>query len=127
MNPQPSREVPPGEASPLVMGPQRPTFQLLSDIVNRVQRHKCSEAYYLRHFRLPDGKLTDNKVCRLYFPRPLHDEADITRELNPSHHIFDGARNDPRLNNFSRLIAIGWLANHDISPCTSLHAVIIHG
>lgn len=124
MNPQPNREVPAGEGNALVMRPQDLSYQELSDIINRVQRHKCTEVYCLRRRRMPSGRLTDNKVCRFYFPRQLHEMAIVTNDLNPVHLIFDGARNDTRLNNFNRLIALAWRANRDISPCTSQHAVI---
>ncbi|KAH0499426.1 hypothetical protein TgHK011_006624 [Trichoderma gracile] len=68
LNPQPERENPRGEGNPLAQRQQEPTFQLLSDIINTVQVHKCSETYCLRRRRLANGRLTESKVCRFYFP-----------------------------------------------------------
>ncbi|SMY27969.1 unnamed protein product [Zymoseptoria tritici ST99CH_1A5] len=38
--------------------------------------------------------------------------------------MFDPARNDGNINAFNRLFLMGWLANTDIAPCTSVKAVI---
>jgi ATP-dependent DNA helicase PIF1 len=126
-NPEPERDrAPPGDGDPLISLGEAPTFQLLSDIVNRVQRHKCSEAYCLRRRRHDGGGWSEEKYCRFYFPRPSHDEAIVTHDFNPQYLIFDGSRNDTTLNNYNRVLALGWRANHDISPCTDLHAVIAY-
>lgn len=113
-----------GDGDPLVALRLNLTFEFLSEVVNRVQRHRCTEAYCLRRRRLPNGELSEVPTCRFYFPRELHDEAYVTHRLNPQYLIFDGARNDTTLNNYNRTMAVSWLANHDISPCTSVHAVI---
>ena len=125
-NPEPQRPVPRGDTDPLVSVSEFPSFQLLSDIVNRVQNHRCTEAYCLRRRRLNNGQLSEERFCRFYFPRFLHDEAIVTQRFNPQHQIYDGERNDPNLNNYNRLIALAWLANHDFSPCTSLWAVLAY-
>lgn len=103
---------------------ERPTFDTLSRVVNRVQRHACSEVYCLRRKKTRDGGLSEEPVCRFYFPREMYDEARVTRGMNPSYWMFDGARNDTRLNGFNRTISLGWLANTDLNPCTSIDAVL---
>ncbi|KAM4067812.1 ATP-dependent DNA helicase PIF1 [Hirsutella rhossiliensis] len=35
-----------------------------------------------------------------------------------------GARNDGQINHYNRLLTVAWLANTDVSPCTSLQQVI---
>ncbi|KPM39851.1 hypothetical protein AK830_g6688 [Neonectria ditissima] len=123
-NPGPMRMMQQGEGDPLITMQPLPTFGTVSEVINRVQRHRCTEAYCLRRRRLPDGTLSETAVCRFNFPRELHDEAYVTTRLNPQYLIFNSARNDTSLNNYNRTLSVGWLANHDISPCTSVHAVV---
>ncbi|XP_044717313.1 PIF1-like helicase domain-containing protein [Hirsutella rhossiliensis] len=40
------------------------------------------------------------------------------------HWSFRGARNDGQINHYNRLLTVAWLANTDVSPCTSLQQVI---
>ena len=127
MNPEPNRVMMQGEANVLIIElfeHEQPTFDTLSRIVNRVQRHACSEAYCLRRKKLPGGVLSIEPVCRFYFPRRHHEEAYVTRDMNPAYWMFDGVRNDSRLNGYNRTITLGWLANTDINPCTSVDAVL---
>ncbi|KAM4064224.1 ATP-dependent DNA helicase PIF1 [Hirsutella rhossiliensis] len=37
---------------------------------------------------------------------------------------WQGARNDGQINHYNRLLTVAWLANTDVSPCTSLQQVI---
>jgi ATP-dependent DNA helicase PIF1 len=127
MNPEPNRVMMQGEANVLIIElfeHEQPTFDTLSRIVNRVQRHACSEAYCLRRKKLPGGVLSIEPVCRFYFPRRHHEEAYVTRDMNPAYWMFDGARNDSHLNGYNRTITLGWLANTDIKPCISIDAVL---
>ncbi|XP_044718718.1 PIF1-like helicase domain-containing protein [Hirsutella rhossiliensis] len=50
--------------------------------------------------------------------------AAVIRKEGKSYYIFEAARNDSLMNHFNPAIILGWLANIDISPCTSLQAVI---
>jgi ATP-dependent DNA helicase PIF1 len=126
-NPEPTRVMQQDEANILTtvhQGNQPPTLDILSRIVNRVQRHGCGPAYCLRRRKLPNGHLSDEPLCRFYYPRSHHAEASVTKDLNPKHWTFDGIRNDARLNGFNRTITLGWMANTDITPCTSAQAAI---
>ncbi|EXU95902.1 AAA ATPase, helitron and PIF1-like helicase domain protein [Metarhizium robertsii] len=49
-----------------------------------------------------------------------------TTKEGKSYYIFEAARNDNLINHFNPAIILGWLANIDISPCTSLQAVITY-
>ena len=129
MNPEPHRVLEPGDANPLIVrvgnNGIEPTFGFLSTVINRVQRHKCSSAYCLRKRKKRDGTgYTEEEYCRFYFPKRTHSTAILTRDLNPGYYVFDAARNDPLLNAFSAAITVGWLANTDVSPYTSLNAII---
>jgi ATP-dependent DNA helicase PIF1 len=74
---------------------------------------------------MPNGSLSREKLCRFYFERLQYELAVLSREMNPQYEMFDGARpNDGRMNNYIRGIALGWLANTDAPPCTSLRAVL---
>ncbi|EAQ87454.1 hypothetical protein CHGG_04073 [Chaetomium globosum CBS 148.51] len=88
MNPEPNRVMMQGKANVLIIElfeHEQPTFDTLSRIVNRVQRHAYSEAYCLRRKKLPGGVLSIEPVCRFYFPRRHHEEAYVTRDMNPAY------------------------------------------
>ncbi|CAG8983615.1 hypothetical protein HYALB_00004637 [Hymenoscyphus albidus] len=89
-------------------------------LVNRLQKHSnCTTSYCLR-----TNKETKQSSCRFFFPRPLFAGATITRAINPKAWLFSPARNDQFLNQCAPAITMGWLANTDIQPPTSLHAVL---
>ncbi|KAF6834321.1 mitochondrial dna helicase [Colletotrichum plurivorum] len=122
-NPEPNRVFDiQNEANPLNVagsGPPPSTFAFLSSVVNRVQRHKHN-AYCQRK-----KKGTDVVACRFHFPHPERLVPDVTKDFNPNHWIFVGRRNDEMLNHFSPALSVGWLANTDISPCTSAYAYAV--
>jgi len=100
---------------------QRNTVQFLSACLNRFQRHsRCSESYCLR------AKKGSNeaKQCRFYFPRRLRVQAAVTKDQNPKHWTFCPERNDKILNNYNPATTIGWMANTDTSPATSVSAIV---
>ncbi|KID84375.1 ATP-dependent DNA helicase PIF1, partial [Metarhizium majus ARSEF 297] len=144
VNPEPRRSVPHGEGNPLSVDPLsiEMTFLRLSQIVNRCQRHRCNTTYCLR-VRKRSGDLARDmegaaadieaanmsnpeRECRFDFPRALRELAAVIRKEGKSYYIFEAARNDNLMNHFNPAIILGWLANIDISPCTSLQAVITY-
>jgi hypothetical protein len=144
VNPEPRRTVPQGEGNPLSVDPlgMEMTFLRLSQIVNRCQRHRCNTTYCLR-VRKGSGDLARDmegaaadieaanvtnpeRECRFDFPRALRELASVIRKEGKSYYIFEAARNDNLMNHFNPAIILGWLANIDISPCTSLQAVITY-
>ncbi|EXU94457.1 PIF1-like helicase [Metarhizium robertsii] len=144
INPEPTRTVPQGEGNPLSVDPLsiEMTFLRLSQIVNHCQRHKCNTTYCLRArkrtgdlARDMEGAAADieaanvaspERECRFDFPRALRELAAIIRKEGRSYYVFEAARNDNLMNHFNPAIVLGWLANIDISPCTSLQAVITY-
>jgi hypothetical protein len=144
INPEPSRTMPQGEGNPLSVDPLsiEMTFLRLSQIVNRCQRHKCNTTYCLRVrkrsgdiARDMEGAAADieaanaanpERECRFDFPRALRELAAVIRKEGRSYYVFEAARNDSLMNHFNPAIVLGWLANIDISPCTSLQAVITY-
>ena len=135
VNPEAGRQMPPGESNPLRAIPtvdSELSFAQLSKVVNRVQRHHCNTSYCLRKKKTPrqppdapPAPAPQNELaCRFYFPRPEHQEAIVTKALNPNYWMYDGARNDAILNGFNPAVILAWLANIDFSPCTSLSAVV---
>ncbi|KAJ2965409.1 hypothetical protein NQ176_g10632 [Zarea fungicola] len=144
MNPEPSRTMPQGEGNPLSADPLgvAMSFLRLSQIVNRCQRHRCNTTYCLR-LRKRTGNLANDmegaagdieaanaadpeRECRFNFPRALRELAAVIRKDGKSYYVFEAARNDSLMNHFNPAIILGWLANIDISPCTSLQAVITY-
>lgn len=93
----------------------------LSSVVNWVQLHVCS-----RHYCLRKVKDKDEEVCRFGAPWDLSEEPKVSVRDGHSFPRFNPVRNDPRLNAYSRLISMGWLANTDIQPCTCKEAVIFY-
>ncbi|EXU95533.1 PIF1-like helicase [Metarhizium robertsii] len=144
INPEPSRTVPQGEGNPLSVDPLsvEMTFLRLSQIVNRCQRHKCNTTYCLRARKRTGGLARDmegaaadieaanaanrEKERRFNFSRALRELAAVIRKEGKSYYVFEAARNDNLMNHFNPAIILGWLANIDISPCTSLQAVITY-
>ncbi|KAF4952453.1 hypothetical protein FSARC_12625 [Fusarium sarcochroum] len=70
------------------------------------------------------GDLAAVTYCRFYFPRALHDQPILARNMNPNYPTYDGSHNDTQLNNFNRTPVMAYLANIDTFPCTSQAAVI---
>ncbi|EXU94892.1 PIF1-like helicase [Metarhizium robertsii] len=144
INPEPSRTMPEGEGNPLSVDPLNTemTFLRLSQIVNRCQRHRCNTTYCLRVrkrtgdlARDMEGAAADieaanaanpERECRFNFPRALRELAAVIRKEGKTYYVFEAARNDNLMNHFNPAIVLGWLANIDISPCTSLQAVITY-
>ncbi|KAL3955881.1 hypothetical protein ACCO45_009900 [Purpureocillium lilacinum] len=102
-NPEPARVQQQGEGNPLAVNPlQHPlTFQWLSQVLNRCQRHHCSEAYCLRK-----KKGSEEISCRIFFPRDTRDVAGVVRRQGQSYFSFEAARNDSLMNHYSRLQAV---------------------
>lgn len=57
------------------------TFDFLSRVCNRVQKHSCTSAYCLRKFKMANGRMSDEPVCRFYYDRKLHPFAVLTKEI----------------------------------------------
>jgi ATP-dependent DNA helicase PIF1 len=123
-NPEPNSAARPHEESPMMqeIGTElRNNALTLSQLVNRVQRHVCTESYCLRL-----NKKTNVRECRFYFPDdPVpRDNAEIKPHSERSWLQYYPPRNDAWVNKYSRLLSMAWQANMDISPCTSMIAVI---
>jgi hypothetical protein len=63
-------------------------------------------------------------VCRFFFPRPLFTDPVVTKEIDHKAWLFSPARNQETLNQCAPVITMGWMANTDIQPPTSLHAIL---
>jgi ATP-dependent DNA helicase PIF1 len=98
---------------------QQNTVRSLTEAINRFQRHKCTGAYCLRKYK--DQKMLK---CRFHFPIAHRSAAEISKDLHPGHYMFLAERNDYLLNAYTPLLTLGWLANIDITPCTSPRAVL---
>src|ERR1700722_9574191 len=80
----------------------------------------CRAPYCLR---VKKG-LDQPPVCRFFFPRPLFPDPVVTKDINRKSWLFSPARNQATLNQCAPVITMGWMANTDIQPPTSLHAVL---
>lgn len=120
VNPEPQRVQAPGEGNPLTMNLlQQPlTVQLLSMVVNRVQRHRCN------NYCMQLNRRTKQVECRFGFPHGQRLLASLDKLPHSKHWCFRGERNDSQINHYNRLLTVAWLANTDISACTSLQQVV---
>ncbi|KJZ70034.1 hypothetical protein HIM_10585 [Hirsutella minnesotensis 3608] len=127
VNPEPRRTVPQGEGNPLSVDPLgvEMTFLRLSQIVNRCQRHRCNTTYCLR-VRKGSGDLARDMEGAAADIEAANAANPEREKEGKSYYIFEAARNDSLMNHFNPAIILGWLANIDISPCTSLQAVITY-
>jgi ATP-dependent DNA helicase PIF1 len=93
----------------------------LSSTVNRVQGHTCTKTYCLRI-----NKTTRQEECRFLLPDEHRDEAKVAQHPYRTYMQYYPMRNDGYLNKYNRLTTMAWQANTDVSPRTSLAAVLEH-
>src|SRR5580692_1433760 len=119
-NPDPSRL--PDARNPASLAPANMTNtpDQFAAFLNRLQVHTCRPQYCLRVKHGLDGPPT----CRFFYPRKLLPAPVVTKEINNKSWLFAPARNQAILNQCSAAIAMGWMANTDIQPPTSLEALL---
>jgi hypothetical protein len=89
--------------------------------LNRLQVHStCRVPYCLQ----PKRGSKAPPSCRIFFPRPLFPDPVVTQEINHKGWLLSPARNQANLNQCTPLLTVGWMANTDIQPPTSFHAVL---
>jgi hypothetical protein len=98
------------------------TSDQFTALLNRLQLHStCRPSYCLR-----TKKGDPTPRCRFFYPRPLADRPAVTREVNHRDWMFAPARNQALLNQCSPVVTIGWMANTDIQPSVTLHALLAY-
>jgi hypothetical protein len=120
-NPDPLRA--PDARNPASLAPAdvANTADQFAAFLNRLQIHStCRAPYCLRRKKDSDTPLE----CRFFFPRPLFSDPVVTKEINHKSWLFSPARNQSNLNQSAPVITMGWMANTDIQPPTTLHAVL---
>ncbi|KAK3922031.1 ATP-dependent DNA helicase [Frankliniella fusca] len=116
----PGKEFPPADVHPCrkkfsqVVDPVRD----LGELLNRVQRHKCSNGYCQRI-----DKATGQPVCRFKFP---FQEEPITRLFENEQGLWElvTARNDSLLNKYIEWVITLWRANMDATPILSMGFIL---
>ena len=119
VNPAPNRRPDPQHPSSLPPDQILNSTDFLASCLNRVQRHKCTDAYCLRK-----KKNSDEKVCRFAYPRPLQDADCMLYDEERDFWTFAPERNDPWLNPYAPVLTLGWLANIDVNPPTSERGLV---
>jgi ATP-dependent DNA helicase PIF1 len=119
-NPDPLRA--PDARSPASLAPAdvANTGDQFAAFLNRLQIHSACRAPYCLRVKKGGG----NPTCRFFFPRPLFTAPVVTKDINHQAWLFSPARNQETLNQCAPAIAMGWMANTDIQPSTSLRAVL---
>jgi ATP-dependent DNA helicase PIF1 len=115
---------PPDSRNPAALQPTAVTntSDQFAALLNRLQMHsQCRPSYCLRS---KAGSL--DQYCRFWFPRPLSTIPMITDQINHKNLMFAPRRNQATVNQCSPVILMGWLANIDIQPATTLHAVLTY-
>ena len=98
------------------------TFGELSEIMTRCHIHRCMPVYCLMWHK-KDKKM----VCRFNAPWPAPvDSPSLTQVPGKSYYQFEPVRNHARLGPYNRTIALGWRANTNVQPCTSLDGVVAY-
>jgi ATP-dependent DNA helicase PIF1 len=80
----------------------------------------CRALYCLQVKKGSDQPLT----CCFFFSQPLFLDLVVTRDINYKNWLFSPAQNQRTLNQCASVITMGWIANTDIQPLTSLHTVL---
>lgn len=119
INPEPTRTTVQADRGVISLGSQvTNTLRDLSDIINRVQRYKCSE--YCQRRKKNQRANDPTTFCRFHFPRELQPVVETSKKRNPAHWMFCAQSNQTMLNHFNLLVLLAWRANTDISPYTNL-------
>lgn len=122
INPEPSRQPPTHTERPVTQfspEEQRNTIEQLSSLVNRVQRHVCSDRYCRRI-----NRVTKQIECRFRFPMKIRTDPVLDKPLGSTFYRMYPPRNHEYLNAYNPLISMAWLANTDIAPCTGRKALL---
>jgi hypothetical protein len=97
------------------------TADQFAAFLNRLQIHStCRAPYCLRQKKCSNAP----PACRFFFPRQLLSAPIVTKEVNNRSWLFSPARNQAYLNQCAPVINMGWMANTDIQPPTTLHAAL---
>ena len=97
------------------------TADQFAAFLNRLQMHSTCQAPYCLRVKKDSDK---PPTCRFFFPRPLFPDPVVTKDINHKSWLFSPARNQGTLNQCAPVITMGWMANTDIQPPTTLHGVL---
>jgi helitron helicase-like protein/uncharacterized protein DUF6570/PIF1-like helicase len=122
INPEPSRQPPTHTERPVMQyspEEQQNTLEQLSALVNRVQRHVCSDCYCRRM-----NRVTKQIECRFHFPMKIRMDPVLDKPIGSTFYRMYPPRNHEFLNAYNPLVSMAWQANIDIAPCTGRKALL---
>jgi ATP-dependent DNA helicase PIF1 len=122
----PSTDEPKPSHHPSAKHPLTMNYNLreLAQLANCVQRHTKCTSYCLRR---PKGAAKDAPlVCRFHYPQALSEFTTIQLDENFKYPRFYPKRNDELLNQHNIVFLLGWQANIDFTPITSVQAVMTY-
>jgi ATP-dependent DNA helicase PIF1 len=96
------------------------TADQFAAFVNRFQMHCSCPGPSCRR----KNKETGEESCRFFYPRPLQEVAEVTRNINKKGWMFGARRNQSFFAPCAPVCTFGWMANTDMQPCTSLKALL---
>ncbi|THX46990.1 hypothetical protein D6D08_10222 [Aureobasidium pullulans] len=116
------RWAPPDEQPPMLLRHEQQglDFSNLAQLLQRAQLQKCSDTYCIC-----ENKRTGIGSCRSHLSHDLRDQGSTCCHQEPSEkcrssHVLP----DPHLNRYNITMSLGWLVNTDITPRTSLQALL---
>lgn len=87
INPEPQRTAAQTDRGAISLGSEiSNTLRDLSDVINRVQRYKCSE--YCQRRKKNQRANDPTTFCRFHFPRELQPLAETSKKRNPAYWMF---------------------------------------
>lgn len=120
VNPHVNRPADPRHPSELPFSTVQNTSDQCAACLNRFQYYcNCPRPVCKRV-----NKETGEVSCRFWYPRSCREEASVTRDIDHKTWRFGPARNLPFLNQYSPLFTMGWMANTDIQPATTLVGLV---
>ncbi|THZ15104.1 hypothetical protein D6C90_10123 [Aureobasidium pullulans] len=107
------RWAPPDEQPPMLLRHEQQglDFSNLAQLLQRAQLQKCSDTYCI----------CENKETGIIKDQPV---VIKNPQRSAAHLMFYPECNDPNLNRYNITMSLGWLANTDITPRTSLQALL---
>jgi len=122
----PSQNEPKATVHPSARDPSEMNYTLrdLTQLLNRFQWHTtCMPSYWLRR---PKGAPKDaSLVCHFQYPQECREMTEIKLDDKKRLKIFP-KRNDPLLNLYNAMQILGWQANVDFSPLTSMQDTLLN-
>ncbi|KAL9617667.1 MAG: hypothetical protein Q9160_007542 [Pyrenula sp. 1 TL-2023] len=102
--------------------------RFIPEMLSTAPRDKEGEQTRLQLYRRNLNKNLYIAACWFYirYPQPLRDVPDVVRRRGKRFLKFAPVRNDILLNPINAVMVMGWKANIDLTPCTTVTEVLAY-